>query len=111
METQETAGQALVAALSKQLGPHMAWDENELATLKMIERTENRRAVFEARFEESAADPQASPSRLATLSGECRLLDGAIAKWVGMLDPHNDQAKSMRHVHAANARWSRNSGT
>jgi hypothetical protein len=76
----------------------------------MIERAEDRRAVFEARFNESAADPKSSPARLATLSGECRLLDGAIAKWTATLDPRNESAKSLKHVHAANQRWHRNSG-
>jgi hypothetical protein len=110
MSTSETPGQNLVAALSQQLGPHMSWDESELSTLQMIERTEDRRAVFAARFAEAAADPKASPTRLATLSGEMRLLDGAVHKWVASLDPHDSQAKSLRHVHAANQRWHRNSG-
>ena len=111
MSTSESPGQALVAALSKQLGPHMQWDESELVTLRMIERAEDRRVVFAARFDEAAADPKASPTRLATLSGEMRLLDGAVHKWVGSLDPADNQAKSMRHVYAANQRWHRNSGT
>ena len=105
MDTQP--GQAVRAALDKTLGPGMAWDESELLTLQAIERAENRRAVFEARFDAAAADPDASPSRLATLSGECRLLDGAIQKWAATLDPNNNQAKSMRHVAAANSRWHR----
>ena len=89
----------------------MAWDETELVTLSSIEAAADRLAVFRARFEESAADPKSSPSRLATLSGECRLLEGAIAKWTATLDPNANQAKSMRHVHAANQRWHRASGT
>ena len=109
MSTSDTPGQAvaLVAALSKQLGPHMHWDESEVATLKMIERAEDRRAVFAARFDEAAADPKASPSRLATLSGEMRLLDGAVHKWVASLDPRNEAAVSLKHRAAANARWHR----
>jgi hypothetical protein len=103
----KTAGQTLVEALSRQLGPHMAWDESELVTLKAIERAEDRRAVFETRFGKAAADPKASPSRLATLSGECRLLEGAIQKWAATLDPRNETAKSLRHVAAANSRWHR----
>src|SRR5262245_8996800 len=106
----KTAGQTLVEVLSRQLGPHMAWDESELVTLKASERAEDRRAVFETRFGEAAAEPKASPSRLATLSGECRLLEGAIQKWAATLDPRKETAKSMRHVHAANARWRRTSG-
>jgi hypothetical protein len=105
-----TPGQALVEALSGQLGPHMAWTEAELATLAMIEGAADRRAVFQVRFDESAADPKSSPSRLATLSGELRLIDNMIHKWILSLDPNDNAAKSARHVHAANARWHRASG-
>jgi hypothetical protein len=103
----ETPGQALRADLDRTLGAGMAWDETELVTLSSIEAAADRLAVFRARFEESAADPQSSPARLATLSGECRLLEGAIAKWTASLDPNNDTAKSLRHVAAANSRWHR----
>jgi hypothetical protein len=104
-----TPGQKLREALDKLLGAGMAWDENELLTLDHIERAADRLAVFAARFDESAADPKASPARLATLSGECRLLENAIQKWSATLDPHNQQAKSLRHVAAANSRWHRGS--
>jgi hypothetical protein len=107
MDAPQTAGQAVRAALDKTLDAGMAWDEAELLTLAAIERATDRLAVFAARFEESAADPKSSPARLATLSGECRLLDGAIQKWTATLDPHNDTAKSLRHVSAANSRWHR----
>lgn len=110
MEGMDTPGKRLVDELSKQLGPNMAWDENELVTLRMIEGAADRRAVFQARFDESAAKPDSSPSRLATLSGELRLLDNMIHKWMNSLDPNEEQAKSMRHVKAANARWHRASG-
>ena len=90
-----------------QLGQHMVWSESELATLQMIESAADRRAVFQARFDEWAADPKSSPSRLATLSGEIRLLDNAVHKWVASLDPNDDQAKSLKHVSAANSRWHR----
>jgi hypothetical protein len=52
-----------------------------------------------------AADPDALPYRLTTLSAECRLLEGTIQKWAATLDPRNEQAKSLRHVHAANQHW------
>jgi hypothetical protein len=107
----ETAGQRVRAALDRTLPQGMAWDESELLTLDHIERAADRLAKFQARFDAAEAKPDASPSRLATLSGECRLLEGAIQKWAATLDPHNEVAKSMRHVHAANARWRRNSGT
>jgi hypothetical protein len=95
------------AALDKMLDPGMAWDESELLTLAAIERAADRLAVFATRFDAAASDPKSSPPRLAALSGEMRLLDGAIQKWVSTLDPRAETAKSMRHVHAANARWSR----
>ena len=69
------------------------------------------RNFADSRGAEVAAVADLDPARLATLSGECRLLEGAITKWTATLDPQNETAKSMRHVHAANARWSRNSGT
>jgi hypothetical protein len=111
LEAMETAGQRVRAALDRTLPQGMAWDESELLTLDHIERAADRLAKFQARFDAAEAKPDASPSRLATLSGECRLLEGAIQKWAATLDPHNEVAKSMRHVHAANARWRRNSGT
>jgi hypothetical protein len=103
----QTAGQQVRAALDRTLDEGMAWDEAELLTLDHIERAADRLAKFQARFDAAEAKPDASPARLATLSGECRLLEGAIQKWVATLDPHNNQAKSLRHVHAANARWHR----
>lgn len=101
----KTPGQQARAALDKTLEPGMAWDETELLTLAAIERAADRLAVFAARFDAAAADPKTLPHKLATLSGECRLLDGAIQKWAATLDPHNEQAKSLRHVLAANSRW------
>ena len=80
MDTPKTAGQKVRAALDKLLDPGMAWDESELLTLAAIERAADRLAVFQTRFEVFAADPKSSPPRLAALSGEIRLLDGAIQK-------------------------------
>ena len=105
MSTRETPGQAVVGALSRQLPPNMEWTEAELVTLEAIEKAADRLTVFRARFDAAAANPEASPTRLATLSGESRLLEGAIQKWVASLDPRNETAKSLRHVHAANQRW------
>ena len=107
----KTPGQTLVETLSKQLGPHMAWTEAEQVTLANIEAAADRLAVFRKRFDARAADPKTSPSALATLSGECRLLETAITRWSTSLDPENVQAKSLRHVHAANSRWHRTSGS
>ena len=111
MNKSKTPGQQVREALDRTLGAGMAWDEAELLTLAAIERAADRLAVFAARFDAAAAIPDASPSLLATLSGEMRLLDGAIQKWSATLDPQNNQAKSLRHVHAANSRWHRTSGT
>ena len=111
MSTVKTAGQKVREGLDRTLGPGMEWDEAELVTLSSIEHATDRLAVFRALFDTTAANPKASPARLATLSGECRLLEGAIAKWTASLDPSDNQAKSLRHVAAANARWHRASGT
>jgi hypothetical protein len=89
----------------------MVWDEAELVTLGMIEAAADRLAVLRSKFDAAAANPDTSASALASLAAECRLLEGTIARWAASLDPHNDTAKSMRHVAAANARWHRASGT
>ena len=107
MNTPKTPGQKVREALDKLLDAGMAWDESELLTLAAIERAADRLAVFAARFDKAAAEPNSSPPRLAALSGEMRLLDGAIQRWSSSLDPHNDTAKSLRHVAAANSRWGR----
>jgi hypothetical protein len=107
----KTPGQAAVEALTRQLGPDMEWTESEQVTLSAIEAATNRLTEFRERFDAAAADPKASPSALATLSGEGRLLEGAIQKWAASLDPHNETVKSLRHQHAANMRWHRASGT
>jgi hypothetical protein len=106
----ETPGQQARAALGRTLPDGMAWDESELLTLDAIEAATDRLASFRRRFDEADAKPDASPARLATLSGECRLLEGAIQKWAMTLDPRNEQAVSARHRAAANARWRRASG-
>jgi hypothetical protein len=67
--------------------------------------------VLRTRFDAAAANPDTAASALASLAGECRLSEIAITKWAASLDPHEETAKSMRHVHAANARWHRASGT
>jgi len=106
-----TPGKTLREALTRQLGPHMEWDESELATLSMIEAAADRLAVLRSRFDAASKDPDTSASALAALAAECRLSEVTIAKWAASLDPSDEQAKSMRHVAAANARWHRNSGT
>ena len=106
-----TSGKALVEALSKDLGPHMVWTSAEQVTLGLIESAADRRLIFDARFDAAAADPATLPYVLATLSKELRLLDGAIHRWIASLDPNDNQAKSLRHVHAANQRWHPNRGS
>ena len=109
-EGMDSPGKTLVERLSKQLATGMVWDESELVTLGMIEAAADRLAVMRDKFDAAVINPDVSPSGLASLSGECRLVEGTIVRWVESLDPHNDTAKSMRHVHAANSRWHRNSG-
>ena len=106
----KTPGQALRADLDRTLGAGMAWDETELVTLSSIEAAADRLAVFRARFEESAADPKSSPSRLATLSGECRLLEGAIAESDGDTGSERqpgevDAARARRQPEVASGQW------
>src|SRR5262249_33815353 len=100
MSPMSTPGKTLVEAVSRELGPHMVWDQGELVTLDLIEQAEDRRALLQARFDAVAADPDVPPYRLTILSSECRLLETAIQKWARSLDPHNDRAVSLRHVHA-----------
>jgi hypothetical protein len=106
-----TPGQRLVEELSKQLGPHMQWTEIEAVTLANIEAAADRLAVFRRRFDTLAADAKTPPHQLPPLSAECRLLEGAINRWAASLDPEDTQVKSARHVHAANMRWHRTSGS
>jgi hypothetical protein len=104
------SGKKLVEAVTKQLGPHMVWDESELITLGFIEHAADRRIPLAARFDKLMADPDTPPSHLAALSGELRLLDNTIHKWIATLDPRNEAAVSLRHRAAANARWHPNRG-
>ena len=103
-------GRELVEALTADLGPHMQWTPTEQITLSFIERAADRRIPLAARFDKLVADPDTPPSHLAALSGELRLIDKMLHKWIASLDPNDVQAKSMRHVRAANARWHRTSG-
>jgi hypothetical protein len=96
-----------VAELSKQLPDGMEWSEAEVLTLSSIEAATNRLAVFRARFAITAADQGSTPSRLAVLSAECRLLESLISKLSATLDPRDEKAVSLRHRHAANIRWAR----
>ena len=102
-----TSGKELVEALSKDLGPHMAWTPAEQITLGFIENAADRRLIFDARFNAAAADPDTLPYVLATLSKELRLLDGSIHRWIASLDPNDETQKSQKHVWAANQRWIR----
>src|SRR5262245_1879985 len=92
-----SAGKTLAEALSRQLGPHMEWDEVELVTLGMIEAATDRLAVLRSRFGVAAADSDTSASALASLAAECRLSEATIAKWAASLDPHDEVAVSQRH--------------
>ena len=105
-------GRELVEALTADLGPHMVWTPTEQITLSFIERAADRRIPLAARFDKLVADPDTPPSHLAALSGELRLTDNMIHKWIETLNPRGEvQAKSVRHQHAVNQRWHPNRGS
>lgn len=104
-------GKELVEELTAELGPHMVWTQIEKVTLSFIEHAADRRIPLAARLDKLMADPDTPPSHLAALSSELRLTDNTIHKWIATLDPNDNQAKSARHVHAANQRWHPNRGS
>jgi hypothetical protein len=102
--TPETPGQTLVAALSRQLPPQMEWDESELATLDLIEVATDRLAALRTVCDKAIADPESSATQIASLASEVRRTELAIHTLAKSLDPHNETAKSLRHVAAARSR-------
>jgi hypothetical protein len=74
-----------------------------MAMLRFSDRVE----VFKRLLDAEMAKPEVAAHRVYELAGEIRQADAAIAKMAKSLDPEMVQAKSMRHVHAANARWHR----
>jgi hypothetical protein len=106
-----TPGKQLVAALTKQLGPSMEWDEAELVVLGMVEAARDRLEVLRTHFAAKSLDPDTSAAGLAVLAAECRLSETAIAKWGASLNPTGGVApKSRQHQAAAMTRWHPNRG-
>ncbi len=100
-----TAGQRLVQTLDEALAPNVEWDASERVVLTLIEDSADCVAVLETLLDAEAGRPELAAHRVCELAAEIRQLQAAIAKMVGTLDPVMEQAKSMRQVHAANARW------
>jgi hypothetical protein len=105
--TDITAGGRLVGMLNAGLAPNVEWDAGERVVLTLIEQSADRVEVLKALLDTEVAKPEVAAQRVCELAGEIRQSEAAIAKMVASLDPEMVQAKSMRHVHAANARWHR----
>lgn len=75
--------------------------------LRLIEESRDRVAVLSGLLDAEVAHPEPNAHRCCELAAEIRQLQAQIAKMIATgLDPRMEvQAKSMRHVHAANARW------
>ena len=109
MTARKTPGKTLVTALTRSLQPGTEWDETERSTLATIEIAADRLDALRKVCDKAIADPESSPTSIATLASEVRRLEVSIHGLIKSLDPGMVQAKSMRHVHAANARWHRGS--
>jgi hypothetical protein len=107
MTARKTPGKRLRATLDKLLAPQAEWDEQELATLDLLESAADRAAALKAVFDAEMAQPQISAHRVSVLASELRQHEATIAKLMDRLDPKMEKPKSARHVHAANARWQR----
>jgi hypothetical protein len=107
MRVSKTPGKQLVATLSATLADGVEWTEREQVALGLIAETADRVAVLKKLFAAEIAKPEVSTRRVTELSAEVRQCETSIAKLIASLDPDMVQAKSARHVHAANARWHR----
>ena len=65
----------------------------------------DRLAVLRTVCDKAIADPESPAHQIAALASEVRHLESHIHTLTKSLDPHNETAKSLRHVAAANARW------
>ena len=65
----------------------------------------NRVAVLKELFDAETRRPQVSTRRVTEVAAEIRMNEANINRWVTALNPEVVQAKSLRHQHAANARW------
>src|ERR1700754_559904 len=100
-----TVGRRLVQTLSAGLPRNVEWDANERVVLELIEQSADRAEVLKTLLDAEMGKPEVAAHRVCELAGEIRQSEAAIAKMVASLDPEMETAKSMRHVHAANARW------
>ena len=107
MSSTKTAGQALRAELDKSLPPGVVWTKLELVTLSRIEVLADRLDALGRRADAAIADPDASASKVSMLANVARQYEVSMHAMIKTLDPTMETAKSMKHVHAANARWNR----
>jgi hypothetical protein len=107
MSAKRTPGQVLVEALTRELPQQLEFDESELATLDLISHAADRLDAVRRRFDARVVDPACSDSQLASLQTAIHQLEGDIFRGTKSLNLGAVQAKSLRHQHAANVRWSR----
>ena len=107
MVMHKTAGQALREDLDASLPAGVVWTKLEQVTLARIEVMADRLAAICKRADAAIADPDASASKVTMLANAARQLEVSMHAMIRTLDPTMEQAKSAKHVHAANARWSR----
>jgi hypothetical protein len=102
-----TPGQRLVQMLNESLPSGVVWDAGERVVLSLIEESADRAAVLAALLDAEVARPETNSHRVCEPAAEIRQLQAAIAKMIATgLDPRMEStAKSVRHQHAANARW------
>ena len=100
-----TAGQRLVQILGEGLAPNVEWDAAERVVPTLVEQSADRTAVLQTLLDAEMANPEVAAHRVCELAAEIRQAEAAIAKMAKSLNPEMVQAKSMRHVRAANVRW------
>ncbi len=99
------AGRRLVQTLNEGLARNVEWDASERVVLTLIEDSADRAETLRTLLAAEMGKPEVAAHRVCELAGEIRQIQAQIAKMVASLDPEMVQAKSVRHVHAANARW------
>ena len=100
-----TAGQRLVQILDEGLAPNVEWDAAERVVLTLVEQSADRTAVLQTLLDAEMAKPEVAGLRVCELAAEIRQAEAAIAKIAKSLNPEMVQAKSLRHMRAANVRW------
>lgn len=107
MTARLSAGRRLRRTLDQTLAEGVEWDEREQITLGLLETAADRADSLTRVFNAEMAKPSPSPHRVSVLAAELRQTAAMVAKLTASLDPQMEQAKSARHVHAANQRWRR----